>query len=58
MEQQKEVEQLKKRIANLESQVQSQPRRSNAWRFIVTFIIVFIALLLSIGIFQFVAPAK
>lgn len=58
MEQQKEVEQLKKRIAELENQVQIQPRRSNAWRFTVTFIIVFLALLISIGIFQFVAPTR
>ncbi|OUS70435.1 hypothetical protein B1748_28495 [Paenibacillus sp. MY03] len=51
----KEIDELKQRIATLENQVNNTPRRSNLWRFGITFIIVLFALMVSIGVFQFVA---
>lgn len=58
MENEKEIEELKKRIVSLEKQVQRRNQSSNKWRFALTFIIVFVAILISIGIFQFVTPAN
>jgi hypothetical protein len=54
-----EIQELKKRIAFLEKQVQSkQPQSSNKLRFGITFILVFVVLLVLIGVFQFITPTN
>jgi len=58
MENDKEIQELKKRITLLENQVQHKHQASNKWRFTLTFIIVFVVLLFLIGIFQFISPSN
>jgi cell division septal protein FtsQ len=58
MEKEKEIQELKKRIASLENQVQNKPQASNKLRFSLTFIIVLVVLLVLIGIFQFINPTN
>ncbi|MFD0961350.1 hypothetical protein [Paenibacillus chungangensis] len=58
MEQEKEIQELKERVASLENQVQNKSQGSNILRFSLTFIIVFVVLLVLIGIFQFINPTN
>lgn len=59
MEKDLEIQELKKRIAFLENQVQiKQPQSSNILRFGITFILVFVVLLVLIGVFQFITPTN
>lgn len=58
MEQEKEIQELKERVASLENQVQNKSHGSNILRFSLTFIIVFVVLLVLIGIFQFINPTN
>ncbi|MDF9844393.1 t-SNARE complex subunit (syntaxin) [Paenibacillus sp. PastF-1] len=54
-----EIQELKKRIAFLENQVQSNnPQSSNILRFGITFILVFVVLLVLFGVFQFITPTN
>lgn len=58
MSNEKELQELKKRIDVLEMQVRNKPRASNFLRFIAVFSIVFFVLLVLIGIYQFTNEAN
>jgi cytochrome c biogenesis protein CcdA len=54
MEQENEIQELKERLANVESQIQQKSHFSTVLKFALGFIIVFVFLLILIGIFQFI----
>ncbi|WP_162848592.1 hypothetical protein [Paenibacillus nanensis] len=58
MEQEKEIQELKRRIENLENQIQHKRSRAGMAGFGLSFIIVFVLLLVVIGIFQFIRDSN
>lgn len=58
MEHEVEIQKLKERLDTIESLLQQKPKSSNALKFVVGFIIVFILLLITIGVIQFIAASS
>ncbi|NIK78971.1 hypothetical protein FHS15_004117 [Paenibacillus castaneae] len=58
MEHEVEIQKLKERLDTIESLLQHKPKSSNALKFVIGFIIVFILLLITIGVIQFIAASS
>lgn len=54
MDHDKEIQQIKERLNDIEKQIQEKPRSSNMLKFLIGFVVVFILMMISIGIFQFI----
>jgi hypothetical protein len=55
MEIEKELQEIKERLINIESQLQQKAPSSRISPFLIGFIVVFIFLLISIGVINFIS---
>lgn len=58
MDNEKEIQQLKERLASVENQLQHKSQFSRILKFVIIFIIVFVAILMLIGIVQFMSNSS
>ncbi|GGD98029.1 hypothetical protein GCM10010911_66050 [Paenibacillus nasutitermitis] len=58
MENDKEIKELKERLTIVENKLQHKSQASNIIRFVLGFIIVFVLLLISIGVIQFISSSS
>ncbi|WP_054026774.1 hypothetical protein [Bacillus sp. FJAT-28004] len=54
-QQEKEIQELKERLVNVEEKLQRKSNSSNALKFVLGFILIFVVLLIAIGVFQFIS---
>jgi cytochrome c biogenesis protein CcdA len=54
-QQEKEIQELKERLVNVEEKLQRKSNFSNALKFVLGFILIFVVLMIAIGVFQFIS---
>ncbi|MGG1635073.1 hypothetical protein [Paenibacillus sp. NRS-1760] len=57
-QQEKEIQELKERLVNVEEKLQRKSNSSNALKFVLWFILIFVVLLIAIGVFQFISASS
>ncbi|WP_179223681.1 hypothetical protein [Paenibacillus tyrfis] len=55
MDHDKEIQQIKERLNDIEKHIEEKPRSSNMLKFLIGFVVVFILMMTSIGIIQFIS---
>ncbi|NHN33374.1 hypothetical protein [Paenibacillus agricola] len=58
METEKEVQEIKERLTNVENQLQQKRRSSGLLQFLIGFVVVFLLLLISIGVIHFISSSS
>ncbi|REE55339.1 hypothetical protein A8990_1735 [Paenibacillus taihuensis] len=57
MEHDKEIQELKERLGRVENQLQNRSHSFSLSKFIIGFIVVFVLMLITIGVVQYIASS-